>query len=67
MNCQEHNLDWFPRMQAISLSEEEGTSESDQLELRDLQDQMRQSQVAIRDLGQRIQELQQFIAESIQF
>jgi hypothetical protein len=67
MIYQEHNLDWFPRMQAISLSEEEGTSESDQLELRDLQEQMRQSQVAIRDLGQRIQELQQFIAESIHF
>lgn len=44
-------------MQAISLKEENG--DSDQLEIRDLQEQMRLNQLAINDLHRRIQDVQQ--------
>jgi hypothetical protein len=62
---QQRNLDWFPRMQAISLQEEEAAGQ-DQLELRDLQLEMRQTQETMRELGQRVQELQMLL-ESVQF
>jgi hypothetical protein len=51
----DRNLDWFPRMQAISLKED--TSDNDQLDMRDLLDQMRQSQLANRELARKVQEL----------
>jgi hypothetical protein len=42
-------------MQAISLKED--NTDNDQLEIRDLLDQMRQSQVAQRELARKVQEL----------
>ena len=51
-------------MQAISLKEDD--AENDQLELRDLQEQLRHNQSALRELGQRVQELHQLLIESIQ-
>lgn len=45
----------FQRMQAISLKED--NTDNDQLEIRDLLDQMRQSQVAQRELARKVQEL----------
>lgn len=52
-------MEWFPRMQAISLKEE--NNENDQLEIRDLQDQIRLSQITINDLAKNIQDLYQAI------
>jgi hypothetical protein len=59
------NRDWFPRMQAISLKED--TADSDQLEMRDLQDQMRINQKSIKELSRKIQELHQLLLESVPF
>ena len=49
-------------MQAISLKEE--NIENDQLEIKDLQEQMRMNQITIKDLGKRLQELQQVLTAS---
>lgn len=49
------DLDWFPRMQAISLKED--NMDSDQLDMKDLQEQMRASQRTINELSRKIQEL----------
>ncbi|KAH7730957.1 ITR-1 protein [Aphelenchoides avenae] len=62
---EERNRDWFPRMQAISLKED--NTDSDQLEMRDLQDQMRISQQTIKELSRKIQELHQLLLESVPF
>uniref|UniRef100_A0A7E4V258 Inositol 1,4,5-trisphosphate receptor n=1 Tax=Panagrellus redivivus TaxID=6233 RepID=A0A7E4V258_PANRE len=58
----DRNYDWFPRMQAISLNEE--STESDQLEIRDLQDQMRMVVYALKDMSKRFQDLQQVLTAS---
>jgi hypothetical protein len=50
-------------MQAISLKED--NTDSDQLNLNDLLDQMRQSQLAQRELARKIQELSHLIVESM--
>uniref|UniRef100_A0AC34QF85 Inositol 1,4,5-trisphosphate receptor n=1 Tax=Panagrolaimus sp. JU765 TaxID=591449 RepID=A0AC34QF85_9BILA len=57
----DRNRDWFPRMQAISLKEE--NTENDQLEIRDLQEQMRMNQTEIKNLSKRLQELQQVLTD----
>lgn len=44
-------------MQAISLKEENG--DSDQLEIRDLQEQMHLNQIAMNELHRRMQDVQQ--------
>ena len=44
-------------MQAVSLKEE--NTDSDQLEIKDLQEQMRMCQSALKDMGKRFQDLQQ--------
>jgi hypothetical protein len=64
----ERNLDWFPRMQAISLREEDAAdNDQQQMELRDLHEQIRQSQLATKELGQRIQDIHQLLLDSIQY
>uniref|UniRef100_A0A914YSR1 Inositol 1,4,5-trisphosphate receptor n=1 Tax=Panagrolaimus superbus TaxID=310955 RepID=A0A914YSR1_9BILA len=57
----ERNRDWFPRMQAISLKEE--NTDSDQLDIKDLQEQMRMNQAVLKDLGKRFQDLQQILTD----
>ncbi|KAK0400335.1 hypothetical protein QR680_003453 [Steinernema hermaphroditum] len=57
----ERNRDWFPRMQAISLSEEE--TETEQPEIRDLREQMRNIQCTIRDLTKKMDDLTQNLSE----
>ncbi|KAI6214303.1 Inositol 1,4,5-trisphosphate receptor [Aphelenchoides besseyi] len=51
----ERNLDWFPRMQAISLKED--NTENDQMDMRDLLTQMRTIQKEFRGISQKFQEL----------
>uniref|UniRef100_A0A914HGQ2 MIR domain-containing protein n=1 Tax=Globodera rostochiensis TaxID=31243 RepID=A0A914HGQ2_GLORO len=60
----ERNLDWFPRMQAISLKED-STGDSEHFDLRDLEEQIRQNQNALRELGQRMHEMNQSLLESL--
>ncbi|CAD5219928.1 unnamed protein product [Bursaphelenchus okinawaensis] len=57
------NLDWFPRMQAISLREE--NVDSDQLDMKDLQEQMRNNQRTIIELSRKLQELNHLLVESM--
>ncbi|KAI6200598.1 Inositol 1,4,5-trisphosphate receptor [Aphelenchoides besseyi] len=59
----ERNLDWFPRMQAISLKED--NTENDQLDMRDLLAQMRTIQKEFRGISQKFQELSHLVVESI--
>ncbi|KAK6048397.1 hypothetical protein COOONC_14098 [Cooperia oncophora] len=57
----DRNLDWFPRMQAISL--QDGDSETDQPEIAAIREQLRQQNQSIRDLTATIDDLRQFILE----
>ncbi|XGW30683.1 hypothetical protein V3C99_009556 [Haemonchus contortus] len=57
----DRNLDWFPRMQAISL--QDGDSETDQPEIAAIREQLRQQDQSIRDLTASIDDLRQFILE----
>ncbi|KAL3082805.1 hypothetical protein niasHS_010607 [Heterodera schachtii] len=59
----ERNLEWFPRMQAISLKDT--AVDSEQFDLRDLQEQIRQNQNALKELGQRMSEMNQTLSESL--
>ncbi|KAI1708384.1 ion transport protein [Ditylenchus destructor] len=61
----ERNLDWFPRMQAISLKEDSG--ENDQLDIRDLQEQMRLNHHTIKELNRKIHDLHQLLLDSVPF
>ncbi|WKY04843.1 hypothetical protein Q1695_005670 [Nippostrongylus brasiliensis] len=57
----DRNLDWFPRMQAISLQDADG--ETDQPEIAAIREQLRQQNQSIRDLTATIDDLRQFILE----
>ncbi|KAK6750287.1 hypothetical protein RB195_002332 [Necator americanus] len=57
----DRNLDWFPRMQAISL--QDGDSETDQPEIAAIREQLRVQNQAIRELTATIDDLRQFILE----
>uniref|UniRef100_A0A1I7YYU4 Inositol 1,4,5-trisphosphate receptor n=1 Tax=Steinernema glaseri TaxID=37863 RepID=A0A1I7YYU4_9BILA len=57
----ERNRDWFPRMQAISLSEEE--TETEQPEISDLREQMRTIQNTVKDLAKKMDDLTQNLSE----
>jgi len=54
---QEKNLDWFPRMQAMSLSDSEGDSE--QNELRTLHTQLQNTNQLIATLSSQLNELRE--------
>nr|CAD2169339.1 unnamed protein product [Meloidogyne enterolobii] len=68
-----HNMDWFPRMQAISLQKENENNLEEiennniqkqqilQLELNNLREQLQQNQSLLREFGQRMQELHQLL------
>jgi len=62
----ERNLEWFPRMQAISLSEDL-SAEGEQLEIRDLHEQLRANQLSMRELNKKVQELHQLLMNSTLF
>lgn len=52
---QEKNLEWFPRMRAMSLQAEEG--EGEQNELRNLQAQLDSANTLIKNLSKQLSEL----------
>ena len=66
-------MDWFPRMQAISLQKENENNLEEiennniqkqqllQLELNNLREQLQQNQSLLREFGQRMQELHQLL------
>uniref|UniRef100_A0A1I8B146 RIH_assoc domain-containing protein n=1 Tax=Meloidogyne hapla TaxID=6305 RepID=A0A1I8B146_MELHA len=67
-----HNLDWFPRMQAISLQKENENNLEEiennnlqkqqlQLEINNLKEQLQQNQSLLREFGQRMQEIHQLL------
>lgn len=55
------NLDWFPRLRAMSLASVEGDSE--QIEFRSLQNQLESTQHLVRTLSQQLMELKDQMAE----
>lgn len=55
------NLEWFPRLRAMSLSAVEGDAE--QIELRSLQIQLETTQVLVSNLSQQLMELKDQMAE----
>jgi len=59
---QENNLDWFPRMQAMSLSDAE--SDSEQNELRTLQNQLKNTNQLIAILSSQLNELREQVCFS---
>lgn len=54
-NSQDRNLDWFPRLRAMSLAADEG--EAEQIELRSLQSQLETTQFLVTNLSQQLSEL----------
>ena len=54
---QEKNLDWFPRMRAMSLAADDG--ESEQNELRNLQLQLAQTNDLVETLSRQLSELKE--------
>jgi predicted nucleic acid-binding Zn-ribbon protein len=66
------NLDWFPRMQAISLQKENENNKEEiennnylkqkyQFEIKDLKEQIQQNQSLLREFGQRMQEIHELL------
>ncbi|KAJ3639793.1 hypothetical protein Zmor_003130 [Zophobas morio] len=55
------NLDWFPRLRAMSLAAVEG--EGEQIELRSLQAQLENTQLLVTNLSQQLMELKDQMAE----
>ena len=55
------NLDWFPRLRAMSLASVEGDAE--QIELRSLQAQLETTQVLVTNLSQQLMELKDQMTE----
>lgn len=55
------NLDWFPRLRAMSLAAVEG--EGEQIELRSLQAQLENTQTLVTNLSQQLMELKDQMAE----
>lgn len=52
---QDRNLEWFPRLRAMSLAADEG--EGEQIELRTLQAQLEKTQALVTNLSQQLTEL----------
>lgn len=55
--CQEKNLDWFPRMRAMSLVSSEG--ESEQNEIRSLQERLDTTVSLVAQLSSQLSELKE--------
>lgn len=52
-------MDWFPRMQAISLKNEQASTADQQKELHDLKEEFHRNQSLIKELTQRLTDFQQ--------
>jgi hypothetical protein len=59
---QARDLDWFPRMRAMSLAADEG--EGEQMELRTLQEQLVLTQTLVINLSQQLNELKDQVSVS---
>ncbi|RZF46806.1 hypothetical protein LSTR_LSTR012029 [Laodelphax striatellus] len=57
----DRNLDWFPRLRAMSLAADEG--EGEQIELRSLQAQLESTQILVTTLSQQLSELKDQMTE----
>jgi len=57
----DRNLDWFPRLRAMSLAADEG--EGEQIELRTLQAQLEKTQTLVANLSQQLTELRDQMTE----
>ncbi|XP_046681904.1 inositol 1,4,5-trisphosphate receptor isoform X6 [Homalodisca vitripennis] len=57
----DRNLDWFPRLRAMSLAADEG--EGEQIELRSLQAQLESTQLLVTTLSQQLSELKDQMTE----
>ncbi|XP_026678470.1 inositol 1,4,5-trisphosphate receptor [Diaphorina citri] len=57
----DRNLDWFPRLRAMSLAADEG--EAEQIELRSLQSQLETTQFLVTNLSQQLSELRDQMTE----
>lgn len=57
----DRNLDWFPRLRAMSLAADEG--EGEQIELRSLQAQLESTQELVKTLSQQLSELKDQMTE----
>jgi hypothetical protein len=60
---QERNRDWFPRMQAMSLAEDDADSE--QPEMRAMQEQLRVQTSTIKDLVKALEEVKQVRSQCV--
>lgn len=60
---QASNLDWFPRLRAMSLAAVEGDGE--QIELRSLQTQLETTQILVTNLSQQLMELKDQVSNFI--
>ncbi len=60
---QDKNLDWFPRMRAMSLTADD--SEGEQNELRNLQDKLDNTNKLVLDLSQQLLELKDQVCVSV--
>lgn len=60
---QDRNLEWFPRLRAMSLSADEG--EGEQMELRTLQLQLEKTQNLVSILSQQLTELKDQVSEFV--
>ena len=56
-NFKEHDLEWFPRMRAMSLAMDEG--ESEQNEMRNLQEKLESTTRLVYTLSQQLNELKE--------
>lgn len=62
---QDRNLDWFPRLRAMSLAAEE--SEGEQVELRNLQTTLETTQKLVSNLTQQLFELREQVRRFVLF
>lgn len=62
-NLQEKNLDWFPRMRAMSLTADDG--EGEQNELRNLQQQLEATNKLVQTLSTQLAELKDQVSTSL--
>ena len=60
---QEKNLDWFPRMRAMSLAADDG--EGEQNELRNLQQQLESTNKLVQTLSSQLSELKEQVRQTL--
>lgn len=60
---QEHNLDWFPRMRAMSLVSSD--AEGEQNEIRNLQEKLESTMKLVSNLSSQLTELKEQVREPV--